>query len=533
MEGGILPSRQELLSRVELVCELDSSFVALTGDAGIGKSALLEYFIEQHCHEHRKCFVQASIDHPPGHVKEQILFQLFGDQTIDSQQTLAQHFAGSHFEEFHRILIIIDNGEYIDGILLNELMELLATPIDNFQASVIIAQVPDQERFSQINASQPLIEIHIEPLNKAESRMLLEYHYAHMMDTDRSEVQRFIERCDGHPGKLLKWQDGLEKRPKGNKQTLVLTLAAAVLIAVAGAATWYFTGTTKDTTELQVEQLREKVKQQEQAAAEQTQTELVDNGGEISEQAAGQGTADQVNEADAEPESVVDELIAQKWDTEAQKPYVEQAIKDAAAQAAAEEAEQNAKQAQQQDAGEQLNQTSSVQAQEGTEQATQAQTAVAVSDEPEKPLEERLEAQSQSSVDEPVVDSDKVTESKAQTTQPDSQTQTAATLLDKMDNQWFMAQNASSVVLQLTGVSNKNTLQSYLSYHKLGENAHVYQSLRNDKPWYVVTYGIFDSLEDANAAKAQLPATLNNGQPWAKRIRTIQTELLNADKKSQ
>lgn len=529
MEGGILPSRKELLSRIELVCDLDSSFVMLTGDDGMGKSTLLEFFIEHHCPDYKKCFVQVGTDIEPSQVKEQILFQLMGDQTVDSAKTLGQNLASCYFDEFQRVIIIIDNGELVDSLLLNEFVELLKTPIDNFQASVIIAQDHDLERFSQINAGHPLIEMHIEPLNKAESRMLLEYYYAQMMDSDRLEVQRFIERCEGNPAKLLQWQDGEGKRTKGglklSRQAMLLSVLGIVLVGVVGAASWYFVSTAKEPIDLQIDALREKVKEQEQ----QAQTD----------EAAG---------ADNEQEqSNLDTLLVQKWDTKAQKAQVDKAIKAAAATAAAElesSEQQNNSEPQGQaeetapEAVEQGAESVKAQAQNPGEATQTQQQQTKKTDEPQ--------AQSEAAVTEPQGDQVENSEpvqtagdDAGESTRSDAPDDAAAvtnveksTLLDKMDNSWFLAQNDGSVVLQLTGVSELNTLRSYLNYHKLGDKAHVYQSIRNDKPWFVVTYGLFDSLQQANAAKAELPKTLR-GEPWAKYIRTIKTEVLNADKKIQ
>lgn len=535
MEGGILPSHQELLSRIELVCDLDSSFIALTGDAGTGKSTVLEYFIENHCAEHRKCFIQASKDQSPDHIKEQVLLQLFTAQTVDTRHSLSQNALQNTFETLTQVIVIIDNGQFIDSLVFDELIELLKTPIDNFQASVIFALPDDRELFSALNAKHPLIEIHIELLNRAESRLLLEYYYQEMMDSDRLEVQRFIDRCEGNPGQLLTWQSehggGTKRRSKISPQTIVLTLAAALLIAVVGAASWYFITTGKDVNELQIEQLRAKVeaeKQSQDASAEKTEQPDDDTSG-LTSSVEGETPTQGSDEQQVDPlvSKSADELLVQKWDVEAQKPHIEKAIKNAAEQEALEQEQKKAREAAK---------NNKVDANEAVSEQTQSEQAVSLEGNTEQLAgTEKVNAEvSKPATDNSqkplVVDNQPATEDVAAELEK-PQTGKVNSLKDKMDNPWFMQQNRDNLTLQLTGVSNQNTLQSYLNFHKLGDKAHIYQSVRNGKPWYVVTYGSYQSIEQANTAKAELPQKIRAAEPWAKHIRTIQAEILDADKK--
>jgi DamX protein len=296
-------------------------------------------------------------------------------------------------------------------------------------------------------------------------------------------------------------------------------------VGVVGAASWYFVSTAKDPSDLQIDALREKVKEQEQQAQ--------------SDEAAG---------SDSEQgQSNLDTLLVQKWDTKAQKAQVDKAIKAAAATAAAQlESSEQQNNSEQQELAEETVPDAIDQGADPVQEQTQNPSEATQTHQQQTTKGDEPQAQSEVAVTEPQDDQAESTESvqtsavdvsePARSDAPADAVPQAnvekATLLDKMDNSWFLAQNDATVVLQLTGVSNVNTLQSYLNYHKLGDKAHVYQSIRNDKPWFVVTYGLFDSLQQANAAKAELPKTLR-GEPWAKFIRTIKTEILNADKKIQ
>ncbi|GIC76194.1 SPOR domain-containing protein [Moritella sp. F3] len=90
---------------------------------------------------------------------------------------------------------------------------------------------------------------------------------------------------------------------------------------------------------------------------------------------------------------------------------------------------------------------------------------------------------------------------------------------------WVMAQPAKNYTFQIAGLSREAQLKQYLSENKLSENIWTYQTVRNSKPWYVVLYGSFSSVEQANAAKLKLPAAVQKDKPWLKRFTQIQRDL--------
>ncbi|MCJ8267913.1 MAG: ATP-binding protein [Psychrosphaera sp.] len=240
MEAGILPSRQELLSRIELVCELDSSLIAVTGEVGIGKSALLEFFIEHHCVDRTKCFVQAIKDQSTHQLREQLLLQLLPGCAYDPQLSLAQNIADAQLPDPLNVIIVIDSAEFAAPEIFQDLLGLLKDH-NGHQFCAIFAQPRDPERINQLNDGRGLIEIHLEPLSKSESRMLLEFYYRSMIDSDRAQVQKFIDRCHGLPAKLLKWEEGTatsDSPGKLSKKMLVTSAVVKFLVTVLAVAGW-------------------------------------------------------------------------------------------------------------------------------------------------------------------------------------------------------------------------------------------------------------------------------------------------------
>ena len=91
----------------------------------------------------------------------------------------------------------------------------------------------------------------------------------------------------------------------------------------------------------------------------------------------------------------------------------------------------------------------------------------------------------------------------------------------------LLAINESKFTLQLTGMSSAKSLQEFISTHQLPrEDVYLYKTLRNNKPWYVVIYGQFESRNIANNATNNLPDTLSNMGSWAKDYASVHRDLL-------
>jgi DamX protein len=516
MKAGILPSRQELLSRIELVCELDSSLVAVTGDVGIGKSALLEFFIEHHCVDRTKCFVQAIKDQSVQQLREQLLVQLLPGCAYDPHLSLMQNIAGAQLSDPLNVIIIIDSAEFAASEIFQDLLALLKDH-NGHQFCAIFAQPRDPERINQLNDGRGLIEIHLEPLSKAESRMLLEFYYQTMIDSDRAQVQKFIDRCHGLPAKLLKFEEGStasDSAGKLSKKTWVTGAVIALLVVVMAVAGWFFIprenveAQTQAQVELGVkEQLKQPIEEadESQQAVQNSETTQIDlptdkqppqklpedsssvtdsNSDAVTEKASDNATTKNGTTQNATTDNVDDKnelgtLLVQNWSDSVNKAKTVKKTVD----------------------------------------KTPVNTAVAVSDELKPPTEPLTQQQA-----EPLVELQSADDTPQLTVDDGND--------NKMDNQWFLSQPVSDTVIQLAGLSNTRVLETFLVEHQLKSNAHIYQSVRNGNPWYVVTTKAYTTPDEARRAITGLSASLRSTQPWVKSIRAIQSEIINANKKN-
>lgn len=89
----------------------------------------------------------------------------------------------------------------------------------------------------------------------------------------------------------------------------------------------------------------------------------------------------------------------------------------------------------------------------------------------------------------------------------------------------LLSKPASHYTFQIAGLSKLNLLQRYLTENKFDQQVWYYKTLRKNKEWYVVLYGDFETVDQANAAKAKLPARVKKASPWMKTFSQVQRDL--------
>ena len=85
--------------------------------------------------------------------------------------------------------------------------------------------------------------------------------------------------------------------------------------------------------------------------------------------------------------------------------------------------------------------------------------------------------------------------------------------------------------LQLSAMATNVSLQRFVREHGLpNKNLHIYQTIHNNKPWYVVIFGEYESWGAAKRASAALPGSLANLDSWIKKYQLVHQDLqLNND----
>lgn len=90
----------------------------------------------------------------------------------------------------------------------------------------------------------------------------------------------------------------------------------------------------------------------------------------------------------------------------------------------------------------------------------------------------------------------------------------------------LLAVAPSHYTLQLSGMASKTTLQEFISEYGLPTaNVYIYQTIRKNKPWYVVIFGEYKNRQLALQASKELPGRLANMDTWIKKYKLVHQDL--------
>ncbi|PKG65735.1 MULTISPECIES: AAA family ATPase [Pseudoalteromonas] len=106
---------------------------------------------------------------------------------------------------------------------------------------------------------------------------------------------------------------------------------------------------------------------------------------------------------------------------------------------------------------------------------------------------------------------------------------TAEQTQNSQDNIWYMQQADTNSVIQLLAVTQQEVSDSFIAQFNLQQQTHTYQTKRNNKIWWVVTFGSFGSINEAKSAMDTLSAGVKKNKPFYKKISKIKQEIALVD----
>ena len=98
--------------------------------------------------------------------------------------------------------------------------------------------------------------------------------------------------------------------------------------------------------------------------------------------------------------------------------------------------------------------------------------------------------------------------------------------------QWVQAQPAQNLSLQLLGSHSMKPIQKYIEQYMLADQARVYKTTHDNKDWYVLLYGSFNSTQQAQQVIEHLPPGARNNKPWIRKFASIRAQKKASPKKS-
>ena len=89
------------------------------------------------------------------------------------------------------------------------------------------------------------------------------------------------------------------------------------------------------------------------------------------------------------------------------------------------------------------------------------------------------------------------------------------------DLDWLRKQEPASYVIQLVGTRSAAAAGKFVDEHKLGSQGAWILTSHENKPWYVVVYGMYPDNASAKAAIKTLPEPLRAGSPWPRSVASV------------
>ena len=94
------------------------------------------------------------------------------------------------------------------------------------------------------------------------------------------------------------------------------------------------------------------------------------------------------------------------------------------------------------------------------------------------------------------------------------------------DSSILLAKNRNYYTIQISGMASLDYLKLFQTqYNPNRNNVYAYQTIRNNKPWFVVIYGEYQTREAADSAQKNLPSVFKGMSTWVKTWQTVHQDL--------
>lgn len=100
---------------------------------------------------------------------------------------------------------------------------------------------------------------------------------------------------------------------------------------------------------------------------------------------------------------------------------------------------------------------------------------------------------------------------------------------DRFDKtNWLLGQNPNRYTLQLLGTHTLSTVKDFIRDQGSLDGLSYFETVHNDREWFVVVYGLYRNRSQAIAGIEALPRDLRALTPWARGLRGIQQDIRKA-----
>lgn len=461
MQSQILPSRAALVDRIALQFEYGQNLICLLGPSGLGKSYLLETFITDKYLDFNKAFVQLSGKMTDQQFMTELLEQSFSNPLIDHALSLSENFYQLYKQQPCGDCLWVIDGGRHLSEELIQQLEVLAKQSPSTLYILIASQSAGQ--FSQA------VEIHLESLNLSESKQLMRWFFDNLPVEEDPVFRTFLQEAHGNPALLLAWQPeqqtaDIRAPEKSYKLLYLILLLITTMVLIIGFLY------KADMTEWWKAHYQQDTTN---SVATALPAEAVING--------------RVESKELVLEQAQDDLQAEQQVATNDEDNTTQAAKVPVDNSAIENRE--------------------------NESHNNNVAAIVDSLLPAERITHETEQPTTDEVIAAVINDAEQTESAIEPELP------------LVGNAWYLSQPDDNFVIQLLAVTKKEISDKFITENGLQGQVKTYQSLRNGKPWWIVTYGSYSTLNDAKKGVTTLSDNVRKNQPFYKKISKIKQEI--------
>lgn len=499
-----LSSQLQLLDRLQHLTYIRSSLILICADQGAGKTTIAELLFNKLPNDHQQLFIALAEPLSDTKIRTQIITQLYKQPLFDADDSLLNSISllQQKQDKNEATVIVLDNAELLSERLLIELAQLVRDKGNFTENEINIILLVDENKIKSIVAmiselpGSRYIEFKVEPLSKDEASQLLKHLFNQSDYSPQLEHQDALSRqlitCVGLPKNIIRLADNIcngeeLKKPALWLKTMLPAISVMLLLLLISGAIIYtlypqftkqepISTVTQEMTEDQTPLLDEIT---ESSFTEQLAGQWIDKKNrDIEANLLSVGIADESTQRTIISEQQILAVIdAEKEQLSlVQNETITSAIKDPISPSSAQ------------------NVIPSLQLVTVEEQIEPLLTEEVVAIEEVKNIE-----LSTSSIENQTV----------QTTQ-----------------QKLLAVPATYYTLQLLGMSNKKSVQEFSAKYNLPQkNITIYQTIHNNKPWYVVIYGQYENRSAALQASKNLPESFAKMKSWIKTYQIVHQDL--------
>ena len=461
MQSQILPSRAALVDRIALQFEYGQNLICLLGPSGLGKSYLLETFITDKYLDFNKAFVQLSGKMTDQQFMTELLEQSFSNPLIDHSLSLSENFYQLYKQQPCGDCLWVIDGGRHLSEELIQQLEIIAKQSPSTLYILIASQSVGQ--FSQA------VEIHLEALNLSESKQLMRWFFDNLPVEEDPVFRTFLQEAHGNPALLLAWEPeqqtaDIRAPEKSYKLLYVILLLITTMLLIIG---FLYKADMTDWWKAHYQQ------DTTSSVATALPAEAVVNGPVeskelVTEQAQDEPPAQQpVATNDDDNTTLETEMPVDGSDNK--KPENENHNNNVA--------------------------------------------AIVDSLLPVEPVTQETEQPTTDEVVAAIISDAEQAESAIEAEQP------------LAGNAWYLSQPDDNFVIQLLAVTKQEISDKFINENGLQGQVNTYQSLRSGKPWWIVTYGSYATLNDAKKGVTTLSDNVRKNQPFYKKISKIKQEI--------